>query len=117
MECTILTTTGDWSCKISYRRLDGTSGSFSPLLTAKVDVDIWIRRAQAAILSPHAHPDTFKTMDYQQLRDLTNGGGILEFSKDVVVVDIEDPEGTDLSFVDLPGNADLLRKLTYLEIS
>lgn len=105
MECTIVTPSeqSSWSCSVSLRRSGQPNEAFSPMLTSKNDVDIWLRRAQTAILSPHASPRTFQDMSYKQLKDLTSDSRTLKFSRDVVAVDIEDPEGTDLSFIDLPG--------------
>lgn len=105
MECTIVTPSeqSSWSCSVSLRRSGQPNEAFSPRLTSKSDVDIWLRRAQTAILSPHASPRTFQDMSYKQLKDLTSDSRTLKFSRDVVAVDIEDPEGTDLSFIDLPG--------------
>ncbi|PCH34569.1 nucleoside triphosphate hydrolase protein [Wolfiporia cocos MD-104 SS10] len=116
MECTIEASSDNtWSCQVSLRRSTrDLSGSleygtthelqFSPLLLSKNDVEIWLRRAQTAILSPHVSETTFKDMDYEQLKDHTESDPhILKFSKDIVVVDIQDPEGMALSFVDVPG--------------
>ncbi|KZT03107.1 uncharacterized protein LAESUDRAFT_705284 [Laetiporus sulphureus 93-53] len=116
MECTILTTQAEWSCQISLKTNIYKKGTeiprtskkmtFSPCLTAndKDKVEIWLRRAQAAILSPHSSYEMFKSMDYEQLKALTKSDTeMLKFSRDAVVVDIEDPDGTDLSFIDLPG--------------
>ncbi|KAI0368237.1 hypothetical protein BV20DRAFT_480715 [Pilatotrama ljubarskyi] len=115
MECTILTAQSSaWSCAISLRFLDGdrqasqtrTVQGFSPLLTRKADVELWIRRAQAAVLCPHMPMETFRNKSRDELRVLTDADvdpAVLRFTRSVVVVDIEDPSGVDLSFVDLPG--------------
>lgn len=110
-----MTSSDPWTCQISLRLIKpdphGNNSSeqsketpFSPLLSSKGDVEIWLRRAQAAILSPHKPQESFRTMHYQELRDLIKSDtNMLKFSRNVVVVDIQDPDGTDLSFVDLPG--------------
>ncbi|KAH9917730.1 P-loop containing nucleoside triphosphate hydrolase protein [Fomitopsis serialis] len=112
MECTISTEPTEWSCQVSLEYdPDGIEGqlrrvSFSPVLKvqSKAEVEIWIRRAQTALLSPHAPADSFKTKTHQDLQALTTSDPqIRKFSRDVIVVDINDPEGTDLSFIDLPG--------------
>ncbi|KAI0665753.1 P-loop containing nucleoside triphosphate hydrolase protein [Trametes maxima] len=106
MECTILTTTAGWSCSISLRMANKGSVGFSPSLSSKSEVEVWIRRAQAAILCPHLAIDIFKTKDRDALRALTDATTdpmVLKFTNDVVVIDIYDPYGVDLSFVDLPG--------------
>ncbi|CCL98368.1 uncharacterized protein FIBRA_00363 [Fibroporia radiculosa] len=104
MECTVLTNEDVWSCEISLGRAGKQHEQFSPKLMAKKEVEIWLRRAQAAILNPHLPPNHFKGMGYENLRShATTDQQTLKFSKDAVVINIEDPEGTDLSFVDLPG--------------
>ncbi len=82
----------------------GSVITFGATITDKADVEISIRRAQAAILSPHRPPDIFLNKTYNELKDmLEQDTRTQSFSKDVVIVDIEDPDGTDLFFVDLPG--------------
>ncbi|KAI0641574.1 P-loop containing nucleoside triphosphate hydrolase protein [Trametes meyenii] len=106
MECTILTTTTGWSCSISLRMADRGTVGFSPSLASQSEVEVWIRRAQAAVLCPHLALDIFKTKDRDALRALTDTATdpeVLKFTNDVVVIDIYDPHGVDLSFVDLPG--------------
>ncbi|KAF9524508.1 P-loop containing nucleoside triphosphate hydrolase protein [Crepidotus variabilis] len=70
----------------------------------KNNIEIWVRRAQAAVLSPHKHQAEFETMSKAELKALMeHDKEILQFSKNVVVIKIMDPDATDLSFVDLPG--------------
>ncbi len=107
MECNISTDSLQWSCTVSLRR-EGPSREelFSPELRNKNEVELWIRRAQAAVLCPHLPGDTFKTIcqeDIKALTDTESGPEVLPFTKSKVVINIYDPEGTDLSFVDLPG--------------
>jgi len=68
-------------------------------------VEIWIRRAQVAILSPHVESSTFLDMSYTQLKEFMEQekGRMKKFEKNKICIDIEDPEATDLAFVDLPG--------------
>ena len=98
-----------WSCKIKLRFDYDSSGRsslqrgeipFGPTITDRNDVEIWLRRAQAAILNPDLAPESFHRKSIQDLRNLTNS---LKFSRNVVSIFIEDPSATDLSFVDLPG--------------
>ncbi|EPQ53379.1 hypothetical protein GLOTRDRAFT_79497 [Gloeophyllum trabeum ATCC 11539] len=112
MECTLSSTQGAWSCQISLRfdynakgeRSTPDTRSFSPLLTDKAEVEIWLRRAQAAILNPQSDPNAFHSWSREKIREAgKNDSAMLKFSKNVVCVDICDPEATDLSFVDLPG--------------
>ena len=105
MECTILTTEGSWSCSISLRG-GHAPGPFSPLLTQKDAVELWIRRAQGAVLCPHLSPTTFKDKTRDEIRGLTDctvDHKVLKFSDTVIEVKIFAPEGPDLVFVDLPG--------------
>ncbi|KAI9066938.1 hypothetical protein FKP32DRAFT_1703275 [Trametes sanguinea] len=110
MECTILTSGSTWSCRVSLRCFvggedQGTAG-FSPQLLHPDDVELWIRRAQAAVLCPHIPVESIRNRSRSELKELTDtskDAAVLKFTRDVVVVDIEDPNGADLSFVDLPG--------------
>ena len=105
MECTIVSSPS-WSCLVSTRAEGSNDVPYSPQLTSKDEVDVWIRRALAALLCPHLSCDTFKTMDADQIKDATDplkDGDVLTVTKDIVVIYIEDPSGADLSFVDLPG--------------
>ncbi|KAI0820853.1 P-loop containing nucleoside triphosphate hydrolase protein [Trametes gibbosa] len=111
MECTIWSSESAWSCSISLHVIDElddsfTEMSFSPPLATPAEVEIWIRRAQAAVLCPHILPEAFTSKSREELKGLTdsrNDPRVLRFTKSVVVVDIHDPNGADLSFVDLPG--------------
>ncbi|KIJ57924.1 hypothetical protein HYDPIDRAFT_120172 [Hydnomerulius pinastri MD-312] len=75
---------------------------FGATITDKSHVDIWLRRAQAAILNPDIPSEQFHKKTITELRSL-NSPRSLKFSRNVVSVSIEDPDATDLSFVDLPG--------------
>ena len=106
MECTILSAE-KWTCQISLRTGKGTADKlYSPVLGPKDDVELWIRRAQATVLCPHLPDDTFKGMGREDIKASTDSErdpSVLTVSKGIVVIDIEDPSGADLSFVDLPG--------------
>jgi hypothetical protein len=112
MECSMSSTSESWSCTLKLRFDYGQDGGrlespkyvpFVPKLTDKATVNIWLRRAQAAILSPNVPHDQFFDKTYEELRSLANSDAVLEFSKNVVLLDIKDPDATDLSFIDLPG--------------
>ncbi|KAI0707439.1 P-loop containing nucleoside triphosphate hydrolase protein [Cerioporus squamosus] len=107
MECNISTDAQQWSCTVSLRR-DGPTGDepFSPELKDKNEVELWIRRAQATVLCPHLPGNTFMAKSREEIKTLTETDSqteVLPFTKSKVVININDPEGTDLSFVDLPG--------------
>lgn len=83
---------------------------FSPVITDRDQVEVWIRAAQAAVLCPHLPRETFKGKTREELKILTNSDhdpNVLAFTKNVVIIDICDPRGADLSFVDLPGTSAL----------
>jgi hypothetical protein len=83
--------------------------SFGPVIENQSHVELWIRRAQAAVLSPHRPRSDFLTMSESEIREnARTDAAILPFSKNVVQVSLNDPNATDLSFVDLPG------KVSYL---
>ncbi|KAI5834866.1 hypothetical protein K523DRAFT_360272 [Schizophyllum commune Tattone D] len=110
MECIMKKTTGPWSCKITIRRVTTqaeeytghpSSVDFGPGITRKEDVDIWLRRAQAAVLSPHRSPEYFHNLSADQLKEPDPAR--LAFTRNTVVVNLEDSDLTNMSFVDLPG--------------
>ncbi|KAL5492681.1 hypothetical protein ACEPAI_4128 [Sanghuangporus weigelae] len=117
MEVNMICQPGQWECKIFLRFEYDASGaaasevqkvSFGSALTSVDDVELALRRAQAAILNyPKEVSDLFlmKTRDeleyYRKPEAFKNG--TLKFSKNIVVVDIFDPDCGNLSFVDLPG--------------
>ena len=110
-----------WSCQISIRWEFDEAGrpldnvredKFGPKLTDKTEVEVMLRRAQAAVLSPSIPSEHFVRADLAALVDgrggllggrTVGGFGTLLFSKNVIVVDVVGPELVDLSFVDLPG--------------
>ncbi|KAF7290690.1 hypothetical protein MIND_01309300 [Mycena indigotica] len=110
MECNMSSSTASWSCNISLR-IDYDSRSspretpdtipFGSTITNPADVEIWLRRAQAAILSyPCSHEELY-TKTKEELRAEDDQRPL--FSKNSVVVDINDPDVTDICFIDLPG--------------
>ena len=102
-----------WSCQITLRCLIDAKGQtfptpertlFGPPITDKQSVELWLRRAQAAILSPHVDHDDFYSKTLAELQEaMKSDQDVLPFSKNVIEVEVKDPELTDLSFIDLPG--------------
>ncbi|KAK0476320.1 P-loop containing nucleoside triphosphate hydrolase protein [Armillaria novae-zelandiae] len=113
MECTMLSSSSTWSCTIYLNVKYGSDGSelvtsnkiqFGPVITDKDAVEVWIRRAQAAILCQHRPKEDFMSMGTADLRNLaTRDSQMLSFSRNIVQVELRDPDLTDLSFIDLPG--------------
>lgn len=106
-----------WSCTIALRRHTSVQGNlnspgapttvrFGPEITDRKAIELWLRRAQSAILSPHVanHEEFYKKSETDLRNLMKTDKNMLPFSKDVVVVNVRDPKLTDLSFVDLPGN-------------
>ncbi|KAJ2918872.1 hypothetical protein MD484_g1512, partial [Candolleomyces efflorescens] len=109
MQCTVMRSDGPWSCTISLNFLYDEKGnplkidrevSFPTIYDPK-DVEIWLRRAQAAILMPRANPLDFHNKSVEELKGMQ--AGMIPFSWNKVEVLVRDPEGANLSFVDLPG--------------
>ncbi|KAF5352891.1 hypothetical protein D9757_012099 [Collybiopsis confluens] len=104
----------EWKCTISLRFEYDPSGNQQQVSALKLfctlsssekpSVDLWLRRAQASILHPERPISDFQTMTLGELKRLRPGeGSMLSFSRNVIQVRLEDPEATDLTFVDLPG--------------
>ncbi|KAG6830725.1 hypothetical protein H0H92_015004 [Tricholoma furcatifolium] len=107
MECTMSTTEKKWSCSISLKISYAADGTPVPQVirdfghtTDKKDVEVWIRRAQAALLNPLVPNGDFLNKSHSDLKTFKHA---FRFSKNVVCVHVSDPDLTDLSFIDLPG--------------
>ncbi|KAJ7485041.1 P-loop containing nucleoside triphosphate hydrolase protein [Mycena galericulata] len=111
MECTLSSSAETWWCKISLRfdynglgaKQETITHAFGPTITDRSSVELWLRRAQAAILHPHLPYQNFCAKTEQELRNPGLDDARLQFSKNAVLVELSDPLLTDLSFVDLPG--------------
>jgi hypothetical protein len=127
MECTIASTSSPWSCRISLR-FDYNSETGEPLssphivpfgpdrISDKSQVELWIRRAQVAILSPHVNISAFLDKTYIQLKEFMEQekDRMKKFERNKICIDIKDPEATDLAFVDLPGMAATILHVSLL---
>jgi hypothetical protein len=109
MECSMSSAATSWSCTISLRS-EGSAESrsisqqFGDPITDKTQVELWLRRAQGAILSIDADKSQWLTKSAEEIKQaIVDKTGMREFTEDTIVVDIQDPSATDLSFVDLPG--------------
>src|SRR6266511_5998203 len=108
MECTLSSDAQSWSCTIEIWREYDANGiqrrsiepePFGQVIVNKSDVELWVRRAQTAVLNPDRSPSDFYNMFVEHLRELSDK----KISKNVVQINVKDPDATDLSFVDLPG--------------
>lgn len=108
MQCTLTRADGPWSCDINLRFAYDANGKArtSPISVAfktvshPKEVEIWLRRAQAAILCPDTDPSEFYKKSAEDLKRIQT----LPFSLNTIELLVRDPEGTDLCFVDLPGD-------------
>ena len=77
---------------------------FGGLILNKQEVELALRRAQAAVLNPHIDAKQLLGMSAEQLqKGIKSDEKPLAFSRNVVCVDLEGPDLTDLAFIDLPG--------------
>ncbi|KAG9045356.1 hypothetical protein FS837_006454 [Tulasnella sp. UAMH 9824] len=141
MECRLTQAPGEpWKCQVSLRieysdetgkRLPETrEKKFGPLITDPTLLEDTLRRAQLAILNPSVDHGKFVDFDVSRIGTDPPLGSPkqLQFSKNVVCLDLSGPEVTDLSFIDLPGiisnvahgedrgNIDLVRNLVMEHI-
>ena len=109
MECRLSSSSASWSCQVSIRWEFEDSGKrkgeVSEILfgSRMVDVEMRLRQAQTAVLNPQVPAKQFLGMSEDEMKNGVRGNDPLLFSKNVVCVDLEGPELTDLSFIDLPG--------------
>lgn len=109
---------GPWKCTIKLRLEFEADGSerLNPLtivfadFSEPNDVELWLKRAQAAILLPGVLDETqaqlFRIKTADEIRTLQNtAGALLSFSFNAVELCVYDPDGVDLAFVDLPGES------------
>jgi hypothetical protein len=114
MECRLTQSSGPWSCKVSIRWEYDASGDnrneevseveFGPPISDPDDVELRLRQAQAAVLNPLMSAKSFLNMTEDDMDgDNASNTKPLSFSRNVVCVDLEGEDLTDLSFIDLPG--------------
>lgn len=111
MDCSMSSDAIAWSCTLSLSREFDKEGNclaiptiepFGSVIKDKSLLELWIRRAQAANLSPHRPMSDFYTMTDSELKSNADPE-ILPFSKNAVHIRLKDPNATDLTFVDMPG--------------
>ena len=80
------------------------SRQYEGLSPTSSELEGMIRRAQLAILHPSTDPSTFVELtDDEIAKDYSSSKIQTKFSPDVVCLEIESRDVTDLSFTDLPG--------------
>ena len=113
-----------WSCQVFIRwepsALDGGPAGEVPFgkpLTSETqdDIELVLRRAQAAVLNPQIGFEHVLTRTPEELVSLMTQAPY-RFSKNVVCVDISGPGLPDLSFVDLPGMCEESQRFKILLI-
>lgn len=118
MECRLQQQSSSrWKCQVLLRFETGPDGrrlskieetSFGPDVFDTGELEARLRRAQLAILNPSVLPESFLEESFDPLK-LAKGAAPLgsseqlEFSSNVVCVNVVGPNVPDLSFVDLPG--------------
>lgn len=115
MECRLSNSPEPWKCQILLRiekddfgaRLSQvTETKFGPVLFDKTKLEPMLRRAQLAILNPSVPAEDFVEYDLKNIVHGTPPNGSiksLQFSGNVVCLDLSGPDVVDLSFIDLPG--------------
>lgn len=112
---------GPWRCQVLLRyetddhgeRLkasDVREEAFGPVIRDKALVEDMLRRAQLAILNPTVPPERFENFDFKTKPTTAPFGSMrqLQFSANVVCLDLQSPDSADLSFIDLPGTSCLI---------
>ncbi|KAJ7605171.1 P-loop containing nucleoside triphosphate hydrolase protein [Roridomyces roridus] len=112
LECR-LASAPEWACRISIRREFDFSGRriagevseipFGDLIRNRDEVEMMLRRAQLAVLDPTLEIARIMRMELKELKETLQDRRTAEFSKNVVCIDLEGPDLTDVQFVDLPG--------------
>ena len=114
MECRLTYSSRPWQCQVLLRRETDEFGNkfpakeipFGRLLRDKTQLEEMLRRAQLAILNPSLPSSFFEDFDTKSLKAGDKPPGSIKqlaFSNDVVCIDLQGPDVTDLSFIDLPG--------------
>jgi hypothetical protein len=111
MECRLQRSEDAWKCQISLRFETNERGSpetvlFGEPLSDKRQLEVALRRAQLAILNPGVTPSRFVDFDIASLaeNELPLGSTRqLQFSSNVICLDLSGRDLVDLSFIDLPG--------------
>ncbi|KDQ56136.1 hypothetical protein JAAARDRAFT_158878 [Jaapia argillacea MUCL 33604] len=109
MEFRLSSSMNPWSCRISIRWEFDRSGRrldeirevpFGEEISDHGVVELALRRAQSAVLNPQIPPTQFLSMSKAEL---TSAQRVVDFSRNMLCVEISGPDMPELSFIDLPG--------------
>ncbi|KAI3603462.1 dynamin family protein [Moniliophthora roreri] len=114
IDCRLSSTSSGWSCRISIREEYDEQGKgldeikeipFGGVIIDKSEVERALRRAQFAVLNPKIRRKAILSSTLEQLPSLITSTSTKtnSFSRNIVCVDLEGPDLTDFSFIDLPG--------------
>ena len=94
----------DFDNETGQRLLEVEEKPFGPLLKDPSELEDYLKRAQLAILNPLIEPNFFADLDLSTVGFVPPSGSRrqLQFSRNVVCLDLSGPDVTDLSFIDLP---------------
>ncbi|THH14151.1 hypothetical protein EW146_g6152 [Bondarzewia mesenterica] len=91
--------------------------AFGDVIHDPKQVELALRRAQAAVLNPHIETQKLLGMSAEQLANgIQSSTKPLLFSRNVVCVHLQGPDLTDLSFIDLPGLIQVAEERSLLEL-
>ncbi|KAJ6593012.1 Dynamin central region-domain-containing protein [Mycena capillaripes] len=120
LECRLVSAP-EWACRISIRRefdvaggrlIDVSEIPFGDLIRDRTEVEMMLRRAQLAVLDPAAEIARIMRMNLKELKEKLQDGTTAQFSRNVVCIDLEGPELTDVQFVDLPDDIENQKAMT-----
>ncbi|KAJ3119581.1 hypothetical protein HK098_005317 [Nowakowskiella sp. JEL0407] len=104
----------EWSCSIKLRFEFDVQGRalgkhkevvFKSDITEKSELELWVRRAQKAVLNPNSDANKFLDVKFEnsaKFRDKDAKSNELKFSRNIVCLEIRN-SGVNLTLIDLPG--------------
>jgi hypothetical protein len=102
----------DWNCKISLRFENDVDGMplddvsvvpFGDLISDPLQVQHRLIQAQRAILNPTKPVDSFLKEDTKSAGEGESVANEVQFSENVICIDVQGRNVRDLSLMDLPG--------------
>ena len=110
MECCLSNSTGPWKCQILLRwekdkygnpLLETVEENFGPVILDCCELEPMLHRTQIAI--PNPTKQSSELVEYDLGHVPAGSLRQLQFSSNVVCIDLSGPDVPDLSFIDLPG--------------